>query len=257
MSRNERRLAKKAAPRSVAEGIDPSALDEFVMTELAKQLYTRLDQAKRSLSIDATVDYLFSKIDLTTKRMSDVRVACGKGCSHCCNIWVSVTAPEVFYVAKRLSAQVPDRVREANELTKSFSHEQRPYHPNPCPLLQNNQCSIYEFRPLFCRLAASFDAEVCRRSYSNITDEGIPTPVMYMSGRDAYSTALTVALKGAGLPHLCYEFNSALNIALTTPAAEKAWLTGNDIFAAAVKQDDAVPFEESPGCTILYDLAFS
>lgn len=256
MNRNERRLAKKGAPKSVAAGIDPSDLNEHVMSELARQIHARLDRAKQSLSIDATVDYILSKIDLTIKGMSDVPIACGKGCSHCCNIWVSATAPEVIYIAKRLPALVHDRVREANEFTKTFSHEQRPFHPNPCPMLQNNECSIYQYRPLFCRLAASGDAEICRRSYTNITDEDIPTPMMYLVGRDAYSTALAVALKAAGLPYLCYEFNSALSIALTTPDAERAWLTGNDIFAAAVKQDDAVPFEDSPGLRMLYDLAF-
>jgi Fe-S-cluster containining protein len=256
MNRNERRLAKKEAPKSVAAGIDPSRLNEYVMAELARQIHSRLDQAKRSLNVDPTIDYVLSKIDATIKGMSDVPIACGKGCSHCCNIWVSATAPEVLYIAKRLSAQATDRVREANEFTKAFSHEQRPFHPNACPLLQNNECSIYQHRPLFCRLAASADAEVCRRSYTNITDEGIPTPMMYLAGRDAYSTALAVALKAADLPYLCYEFNSALNIALTTPDAEKAWSTGSDIFAGALKQDDAVPFEESPGHTMLYDLAF-
>jgi hypothetical protein len=80
--------------------------------------------------------------------------------------------------------------------------------------------------------------------------------MMYIIGRDAYSTALSVALKAAGLPHLCYEFNSALHIALTTPGAENAWLSGQDIFATALIQDDAVPFDESPGHTMLYDMAF-
>jgi hypothetical protein len=67
-----------------------------------------------------------------------------------------------------------------------------------------------------------------------------------------------IAGRPSGLvgPHLCYEFNSALTIALATPEAEKAWLTGNDIFAAALRQEDTVPFEESPGHQMLFGLAF-
>ncbi|WP_083843140.1 hypothetical protein [Bradyrhizobium sp. WSM471] len=80
--------------------------------------------------------------------------------------------------------------------------------------------------------------------------------MMYIVGRDAYSTALSVALKGAGLSHICYELNSALHIALNTPDAERAWLSGEDIFAAALTQEDAVPFEESPGHTMLYEMVF-
>jgi hypothetical protein len=105
------------------------------MSELAQQIHARLDQAKQSRSVDARVDYLLSKIDPPIKRMSDVPVACRKGCSHCCNIWVSATALEVLYIAKRLLAQAADRVRDANEFTKAFSHEQRPFHLNPCPSL--------------------------------------------------------------------------------------------------------------------------
>lgn len=256
MDRNQRRLAKKQAPKAVAAGIDPSALNEFIVAELAQRIHAHLGRAKKSFSVDATIDYLFSKIDLTVKGMADIPIACRKGCSHCCNIWVSATALEVLFLAKRLSSEAAGRVRDANEITKEFSHEQRPFHPHACPLLQSDECSVYQDRPLFCRLAASADAEICSRSYTNVTDEGIPTPMMYIVGRDAYSTALSVALKAAGLPHICYELNSALHIALNTPDAEKAWLSGNDIFAAALTQEDAVPFEESPGHTTLYEMAF-
>lgn len=256
MSRIERRLAKKRAPGIVAAGIDPSSLDPLIMTELTLQIHKRLRAAKKYRNIDPAVEYLLSKIDLTVKGMSDLPIACSKGCSHCCNIWVSATAPEVLYIAKQLSQDAAAKVREANEFTKAFSHEQRPYHPNPCPLLRENECSIYTHRPLFCRLAASASAEICHRSYTNITDEGIPTPMMYLAGRDSYSTALAVALKGAKLPHVCYEFNSALTIALSTPNAEDEWLNGNDIFASALTQDDAIPFEQSEGNQILYELAF-
>jgi hypothetical protein len=177
-----------------------------------------------------------SKIDLTLRDMHDVPVACGKGCSHCCNIWVSITAPEVLYIAKRLPDGSAGRVLDAHNATKEFSHEERPYHTYPCPQLNANLCSIYESRPLFCRLAASMDAEICRRSYTNITDEDIPTPAMYIFGREAYATALAVALKGANLPHLCYELNSALNRCLTTPDAEAKWLSGEDIFSDVLRE---------------------
>ncbi len=256
MDRNQRRLAKKQAPKAVAGGIDPSALNEFIVAELARQIHGHLGRAKQSFSVDETLEYLFSKIDLTVKGMADIPIACGRGCSHCCNIWVSATAPEVLFLAKRLSSRVGARVREAHEITKSFSHEQRPYNPHPCPLLEADKCSVYQDRPLFCRLASSADAEICRRSYTNLTDENIPTPMMYIVGRDAYSTALSVALKGAGLSHVCYELNSALQLALNTPDAERAWLSGEDIFAAALTQEDAVPFEESPGHAMLYEMVF-
>jgi hypothetical protein len=53
MSRNERRVAEKGARQSVAKGLDPSNLDEYVMVELVRQVHERLEQAKRQGVIDA------------------------------------------------------------------------------------------------------------------------------------------------------------------------------------------------------------
>jgi Fe-S-cluster containining protein len=255
MNRNERRLAEKEAKQSVAAGLDPSGLNPQVMVELVQQIFKRLEQSKRSKSIDAPVDYLLSKIDLTLGGMYDVPAACSKGCSHCCNIWVSVTAPEVLYIAKRIQTDAKLRVGEAHQATGQFSHADRPQHPFPCPHLRDNLCSIYEHRPLFCRLAASGDADICRRSYSNETDEFIPTPAMFIFGREAYSTALAVALGGASLPHLCYEFNSALQRAITTPDAEARWLAGEDIFSG-VLSEGSDPLDSIPN-RYLYQMAFA
>ncbi len=255
MNRNERRRAVKEAKRAVAAGLDPSNNDQYKMAELVGQIHSRLENAKRLGNVDAPVQYLLSKIDLTVKGMADVPIACGKGCSHCCNIWVSATAPEALYIAKRLSAEAIERVSVAHEATKVFSHAERPFHPYPCPMLVDDLCTVYAERPLFCRLAASGDAEICRRSYHNITDEQIPTPVMYLFGRETYSTALMVALAGSGLPHVCYEFNGALQRCLTTPDAESKWLGGEDIFAGVARDtlDDAL---DSPPNKMLYEMVF-
>lgn len=257
LSRTERRLAQKEAKASVANGLDPSRLDPYVVIELARQIYDRIEHGKRNGTIDPPVQYLLSKIDLTLNGMRDVPIACGKGCSHCCNVWVSVTAPEALFIAKRLIVaenSVTSNVREAHLATKDFSHSERPNHPTPCPLLRNNLCSIYENRPLFCRLAASGDSEICRRSYTNITDENIPTPVMFIFGREAYSLALAAALKRSGLPHLCYEFNSALDRSMTLPNAERQWLDGTDIFNG-ILGENSDPFD-LPQNRMLYDAAF-
>lgn len=255
MDRRERRLAAKSAKRVVATGLDPSALNPFIMVELVHQLHERLEQAKRNGNVDGLFEYLTSKIDLTLAGMNDIPIACGKGCSHCCNIWVSVTAPEALYIAKRLPSSATANVEAAHEATRAFSHDERINHPFPCPLLhEDNTCSVYSIRPLFCRLAASGDAEVCRRSYLNFTDEDIPTPAMYLFGREAYSPALAVALKAARRPHLCYEMNSALHRCLTTPNAEEQWLSGVDIFSGVLWQ--GYDTMELPANQYLYDLAF-
>lgn len=254
MNRIERRIAEKAAKQSVASGLDPSALNAQVMVELVQQIFKRLKQSMRTKNIDAPMDYLMSKIDLTISGMRDVPAACSKGCSHCCSIWVSVTAPEVLYIAKRIQLDAKTRVAEAHQATGEFSHAERPQHPYPCPHLRENLCSIYAHRPLFCRLAASGDANICRRSYSNETDEPIPTPAMFIFGREAYSTALAVALGGASLPHFFYEFNSALDRAIATPDAEARWLAGEDIFSGVLSEGSDL-LDSTPS-RYLFEMAF-
>lgn len=255
LNRNERRIAQREAKSKVARGLDPSQLDPYIVIELAQQIYRRIETARNSRNIDAPVEYLLSKIDLTLDGMRDVEVACGKGCSHCCNVWVSVTAPEALFIAKQVAnGATTHAVTAAHLATKDFSHSERPNHPVPCPLLKDNLCSVYDIRPLFCRLAASGDAEICRRAYNNITDENIPTPAMYIFGRETYSLALAAALKRAGLPHVCYEFNSALHRALTVPNAEREWLSGVDIFEEVLKENND-PFD-IPLNQMLYEAAF-
>lgn len=167
--------------------------------------------------------------------MKDVPVACGKGCSHCCYVWVSVSAPEVLFIAKRLRRRpdaqaIRDKVVAAHLSTKDFGFEVRDEHPSPCPLLVNNLCSIYDIRPKACRLAPSGDAEVCARSYHNLSHEDIPMPMMHLMSRSYYGIALAAALKHSNLPHVSLEFNGALSRAFEIADAEARWLNGENIF---------------------------
>ena len=85
--------------------------------------------------------------------------SCNKGCSHCCRIDVQLTNFEAEYIA--VMTGVPHVID--SELSKG-------HRGSPCPFLKNNgECSIYLYRPLFCRtyhvmtepaLCAKVDADV-------------------------------------------------------------------------------------------------
>ena len=115
-------------------------------------------------------------------------------------------------------------------------------------------CSIYDSRPKVCRLAASADADICARTYHNITNEDVPTPMMYLVGRSAYAMVMAAGLRHAGLPHRGYEFNGALSRALETDQAEQRWLAGDDIFADVHRDPEDV--FSNPQAQILYRYAF-
>jgi hypothetical protein len=258
MNRAERRRRAKEDEKILSGGIDPEAQGPEQTAAMARRLYALLEQAKRDMDLDPVVRHLYSRIDATLQRLAHIPVACKKGCSHCCYGWVSAAAPEVLFIAKavrrRADPAVAVRIRTAFEKTRDVELLARGKHPHPCPLLEDDACSIYAIRPRSCRFWASADAAICARAYHGITDEEIPAPRLNLVGRNAYAIALAVALKHARLPHHLYEFNAALARAMEQENAERDWLAGIDIFAD-VRRDPNDVFAGSPA-HLTYSLAF-
>ncbi|WP_374378661.1 YkgJ family cysteine cluster protein [Dongia sp.] len=210
---------------------------------MARELIVKLKKAKAGGSLAELSAFLNDSVDKSIAGLGPVPIACKKGCSHCCNIWVSATAPEVLTLANvvRLRGDAAvKKVRDANEVTKAYPFEIRDSHPHPCPLLENDLCTVYEHRPKACRLAASANAEICGRSYRNTTNEDIPTPFLYLMGRSAYALAFAAALQKSALPYHAYELNAALVRVLDTEDAEHRWLSGEDIFAGVMQDPEDV-----------------
>jgi Fe-S-cluster containining protein len=243
--------------RVVASGIDPESSDPRLPVAMARAMGALFIEAKRSGNVDPPVTFLYETINATLRRISDVPVACKKGCSHCCHTWVSVAAPEALFIAKILkqrNSAVAERVRLVHEQTKEYDFDTRDAHPHPCPLLEDDACSIYDARPKVCRLAASADADICARTYHNITNEDVPIPMMHLVSRAAYGITVAAGLRHAGLPHHWYEFNAALHRALATDQAEQRWLAGEDIFADIRRDpEDVLEHEQAQ---YLYEHAF-
>lgn len=166
-------------------------------------------------------------------------IACGKGCSHCCYTWVSASAPEILFIARSIKQHqkfLIEKVYAARDAIKDFNFDERTKHAQACPLLNENICSIYPFRPLMCSTAASSDASICERSFRQGANEDIPTPFLYMAVRGAYSVALACAMKRAGFGHILYEFITGLSCALERDDAEEAWLSGENIFVDIMRE---------------------
>lgn len=218
--------------RAILTGINPEHPHIEVPAAMARALHALFIEAKVTGNIDPPVALLHSTIDATVRGLRDIPIGCKKGCSHCCYTWVSIAGPEALYTAKVLKQRDDAsiaKVRLADEQTKQYDFHSRP--PYPCPLLNEDICSIYENRPKACRLASSANAEICASAYHSIEDSDVPTPVMYMTARGMYATAIAASLRHAKLPHYAYEFNAAVVRALDTDEAEQRWLSGEDIFA--------------------------
>jgi Fe-S-cluster containining protein len=257
MGQAKARKAEIDALKRLGPRIDVTSRDPEPTAAFARTLHSKLETAKQEGNIDPAVNLLLEKVESTIQAWGPLPIDCKKGCSHCCYVWVSATAPELLSIAKIVRARGNDaiaKVKAAHQATKDFDFDSRPEHPHPCPLLEDNICSIYEARPKACRLAASGDAEICARSYHNITNEDIPTPALNLMARPVYAIALAIALKRADLPYESYEFNAGLVRALDEPDAEKRWLAGDNIFSG-VMTDPADIFSE-PQTQQMFEYAF-
>lgn len=92
-------------------------------------------------------------------------VVCRKGCSHCCHIPVMILAGE----AERL-AEATGRPMTGLPIRDPRTINRDAYMGEPCPFLVDNACSVYEVRPLACRLHHNlgYDPSVCDVSVVNV-----------------------------------------------------------------------------------------
>jgi uncharacterized protein len=100
--------------------------------------------------------------------------ACARGCGHCCHVSVPITAMEAKWMGERLGVQ-PMEVKQSirHNLGEFGSH-------TPCPFLANGECSIYEVRPLTCRMHMNFDRDNywCLHENWQKPDAEIPRPTI-------------------------------------------------------------------------------
>jgi hypothetical protein len=249
MSRAERRRQQKEDRKRIARGLDVIARDGADVTALMRVLHDQALQAIAERNINPLMSFFCESLALTERRIADVEVACRKGCSFCCNIWVSATAPEALFVVKSIKAADRARAREsvaaAHAVTGGKSAEERTRIFQPCPMLAANSCSVYPSRPLMCRGAASIDANVCERAYVQRSGEKIAQPLPYMLMSTGYAVALAGALRHAGLAATSSEYNSALTLAFDRPETESEWLSGKDVLTGLPRAPGSDVFEAS------------
>jgi uncharacterized protein len=99
--------------------------------------------------------------------------ACQRRCSHCCHIGVAVFASEAQVIGKELGRK-PISL-EAGHVADLSSYG----YGRPCHFLRDGECSIYESRPLACRIQFSLDVDpmLCELI------EGTTVPVPYADRR--------------------------------------------------------------------------
>ena len=259
MNRAERRRQIKDGQRRIARGLDARQDPAGQIVALMRALDEKLRSCVKRGSVSPLMEFVYSNLADGARLIGDVRIACGRGCSHCCHSWVDASPAEVLFAVKSIGADRRSSVAEAVERmcgeTGGKDFDARAAMVTPCPLLEDDRCTAYESRPIVCRSAVSADAEACRRAYRELDGGSIPVPAVWRTLGQAYAAALEGAMLHAGLVPAAREWNESLRIALKEPDAERRWLAGEDVFGGLPRANESSTFA-APAWAALYREAF-
>lgn len=140
------------------------------------------DLKARIISLPGRIAAMNTRIALKLKVVLDAAdeisahagqyAACARGCGHCCHVHVPIADFEAQFIADRIGARPV-------ALQRSVPHHRMEYSAaTPCPFLKESECSIYEARPLTCRMHLNFDVDAhwCLHENWNKPDAAIPRP---------------------------------------------------------------------------------
>jgi len=122
-------------------------------SDRARELHQRLDETIQA--------FLAARPDLA------VAVRCGKGCSHCCRVFVGITRDEAELLAEAVrngeASFDPARMEIQRHWTSPEDFAAHPREEAACVFLASDgSCGVYAQRPAACRaLLVASDPELC------------------------------------------------------------------------------------------------
>ncbi len=170
-------------------------------------------------------------------------VACVTGCTYCCHNQVEVTPGEVFLLARVISQYLPPQKLEllkektlrlaALKVGKSKVELAAARRTQPCPLLAEDKCITYPWRPFMCRAMHSLDQEHCRTSFTAGDLSGDAYYLHRYVFPMSLSAGLAAGFQEVGCTTPVLELSFALGRVLLEPWLAERWLAGETVFAEA------------------------
>jgi Fe-S-cluster containining protein len=168
-------------------------------------------------------------------------VACVLGCTYCCHNQVEVTPLEVLLLARVIGQYFPPQKQEqlkektlrsaALKVGKSKRELAAARAAQPCPLLAEDKCVVYPWRPFMCRAMHSLDQEHCRTSFTAGDLSGDEYYLHRYVFPMSVSAGLAAGFREAGCRAPVLELTQALGQVLLEPRLAERWLAGENVFA--------------------------
>jgi Fe-S-cluster containining protein len=181
-------------------------------------------------------------------------LACGAGCTWCCYFSVDVRAVEAFSIldfvertfTSEAKARVYAEIRANSTALKSLGEDERMKRTVKCPFLHEGRCTIYAVRPQSCRNYHATNVAGCQQSYEepdNLDIDPDFAPWVYQAGT-AHVDAFSTAMRDAGYDVDAYELSSALDVALSEPAARERFESKSPPFVTLSGEEVPVEFDD-------------
>ncbi len=171
-----------------------------------------------------TIDSVITSI-LNLAQQQGIGVDCKKGCAYCCHQAVFANSYEIHYLEKHLKSTftkaklnaVLNKAEEKNAITSALSEEEVLDYKKPCPLLVAGSCTVYEARPMACRIYLSMKVASCIEFYKNPGNkDNFPLLLDFpLSAGRMMNEGFTAALREAGVEVAEFRMEEGLKTALT------------------------------------------
>ena len=191
---------------------------EALFTDLGEQILRDIDQEESdSEQVQITLKHIEQALEAFSAYFpSNDKVACQKGCGHCCVFPVKTPPQFIPFIADHIKATRSEEEIAALKVKMQQNIEERqpPLYRALCPLIDDESaCSIYEHRPLACRLFTSPDVQLCLKSVADGSSVS-QQPIRYRVYQSA-TVALQAQLKKNNKPYEQIDFIPALLAELT------------------------------------------
>ncbi|MEP0845339.1 MAG: hypothetical protein HRF50_00800 [Phycisphaerae bacterium] len=225
---------------------DRHALAQRVSARIATESANRLRSHPTALAvISLAADVVESASSLAAGSPDRPRQACRVGCSWCCHMAVSVTAPEALLIVDRLRETLPpegfaeavDRIRETSKQVSHLTLERRAAARVPCALLgRAGECTVHWFRPIGCRAWTSLSAAACEQAF--LRDQPGHASDMDRTAwavGNAVTEGLERGIRDRGLDAGQFELHSVVLRAIEAPDAALRWARGEPVFEGCAR----------------------
>lgn len=167
--------------------MDYKEIDRLFYKDGYRIAHQYLGSEINSQALTAGIDKLYLEVDdlleaFLNRSASDGKASeCKKGCNWCCHQTVYAVTHEFLYISAYVQntltagnqTKILKKARDKVMQTLNKSMKEQSQLKIPCPFLEAGTCSIYQARPMACRIYLSSSVRACKREYDEPSNEHV------------------------------------------------------------------------------------